>query len=63
MTYDSCFAGLCLTSVIYHGKRHPAEMGAIEVEQFLTYLAKQLGVSVSNQNQALAAILHINTQY
>ena len=25
--------------ILYHGKRHPREMGAAEVEAFLTYLA------------------------
>ena len=25
--------------ILYHAKRHPAEMGAVEVEQFLTHLA------------------------
>lgn len=25
--------------ILYHQKRHPLEMGAIEVEAFLTYLA------------------------
>lgn len=33
--------------IVYHGKRHPNDMGAIEVEAFLTYLANQRHVSVS----------------
>ena len=31
--------------ILHHDKRHPSEMGAREVEQFLTYLAVQLDVS------------------
>ena len=27
--------------ILYHGKRHPADMGAAAVETFLTYLATQ----------------------
>jgi site-specific recombinase XerD len=42
--------------ILYHGKRHPAGMGAAEVESFLTYLATQRHVSSSTQNQALSAI-------
>jgi hypothetical protein len=43
--------------ILYHSKRHPADMGAAEVESFLTYLATQRQVSSSTQNQALSAIL------
>jgi integron integrase len=45
--------------ILYHGKRHPADMGAAEVETFLTYLATQRHVSSSTQNQALSAILFL----
>ena len=31
--------------ILYHQKRHPLEMGALEVEAFLTYLATQRHVS------------------
>ena len=45
--------------ILYHGKRHPVNMGAAEVEAFLTYLATQRQVSSSTQNQALSAILFL----
>jgi site-specific recombinase XerD len=45
--------------IVYHGKRHPVDLGAAEVEQFLTYLATQRHVSSSTQNQALSAILFL----
>jgi len=45
--------------IFFHNKRHPAEMGAPEVESFLTYLAVDRNVSASTQNQALAAILFL----
>jgi integron integrase len=45
--------------ILYHGKRHPSEMGAAEVEGFLTYLATQRHVASSTQNQALSAILFL----
>jgi len=45
--------------IIFHDKRHPARMGAIDVEQFLSYLANERHVSSSTQNQALSAILFL----
>jgi hypothetical protein len=39
------------------GFRHPNEMGAEEIERFLTFLAVQRRVSASTQNQAFAALL------
>jgi integron integrase len=43
--------------ILFHGKRHPREMGAAEIEQFLTHLAVQRHVSASTQTQAFSAIL------
>lgn len=41
----------------FHGKRHPTEMGARELAEFLSDLAIERNVSASTQNQALNAIL------
>ena len=43
----------------FHGLRHPREMGAAEVEAFLTNLAVERKISASTQNQALAALLFL----
>lgn len=45
--------------VLFHKKRHPAEMGAPEVQAFITYLAVDRQLSASTQNQALSAILFL----
>ena len=45
--------------VRHHHRRHPREMGAPEIEEFLTALAVKNRVSASTQNQALAAILFL----
>ncbi len=45
--------------ILFHGKRHPREMGHEEIERFLTYLATERGVAANTQNQALAAILFL----
>lgn len=45
--------------ILYHGKRHPKDMGAAEIQAFITHLAVQKNVSASTQNQALSAILFL----
>jgi integrase len=45
--------------ILFHGKRHPQEMGATEVEAFLTHLAVEGKVSSSTQNQALSSLLFL----
>ena len=40
----------------FHGRRHPRELGAAAVRDYLTYLAKVRRVAASTQNQALAAL-------
>lgn len=46
----------------FHKYRHPLEMGAAEVEAFLSDLAVRRDVSASTQNQALAALLFLYKQ-
>jgi site-specific recombinase XerD len=48
--------------ILFHRKRHPQEMGAPEVEAFLTHLAVQGKVAPSTQNQALNAIVFLYRQ-
>lgn len=45
--------------ILANEKRHPAEMGADEVETFLTELAVDGKVAAATQNQALAALLYL----
>lgn len=45
--------------VLYHGKRHPSEMGPEEIRAFLSHLASDQHVSASTQNQALSALLFL----
>jgi integron integrase len=48
--------------VKFHGRRHPREMGAAEVEAFLTHLAVDQRVSAATQNQGLHALLFLYRQ-
>lgn len=45
--------------ILFHNKKHPVEMGKIEIEQFLTHLAVRDKVSPTTQNQAFSAILFL----
>lgn len=45
--------------ILFHGKRHPQEMGKQEAEQFLSHLAVDRNVAAPTQNQALSAILFL----
>lgn len=43
--------------IMFNDKRHPKDMGAAEINRFLTYLAVNRGVSAATQNQALCALV------
>lgn len=45
--------------ILFHGKRHPQEMGEAEINAFLTHLAVEGCVSASTQTQALCALLFL----
>jgi len=48
--------------VLFHNKKHPADMGEKEISEYLTYLAVKKRVAASTQNQALSAILFLYKQ-
>jgi integron integrase len=56
---EHAYVGWIKRYIFYHQKRHPREMGAKEVTQFLTHLAARRKVAASTQNQALNAILFL----
>ena len=56
---ESCYVDWIRRFILFHDKRHPADMGAPEVEAFLSHLAVNRNVAASTQNQALAAILFL----
>ena len=45
--------------IFFHGKKHPQEMGEVEIQAFLTHLAAERNVAASTQNQALGALLFL----
>jgi integron integrase len=45
--------------IVYHQKRHPADLGTADLESFLSSLAINDHVSAATQNQALSALLFL----
>jgi len=45
--------------ILFHNKQHPQEMGTADVQAFLNFLAVELHVSASTQNQALNALVFL----
>lgn len=45
--------------ILFHNKRHPSEMGTVELNQFITHLVVDRKVSASTQNQAISSILFL----
>lgn len=45
--------------IFFHQKRHPREMGAQEIQAFLTHLAVDRNVAAATQNQALNALVFL----
>ncbi len=56
---ERAYVGWVRRFILFHGKRHPAEMSEAEINAFLTHLAVRERVSASTQNQALAALLFL----
>jgi len=59
---EKAYRGWVRRFILHHGKRHPAELGAREVTDFLSHLAVDRHVSASTQNQALCALLFLYRQ-
>lgn len=59
---EKSYVGWIRRFILANGKRHPREMGVVEVERFLTDLAVLGHVSASTPNQALAALLFLYKQ-
>jgi len=56
---EEAYADWVKRFILFHHKRHPADMGVAEVEAFLTHLAVAGKVAASTQNQAKAALLFL----
>jgi integron integrase len=59
---EECYVQWIVRFIRFHNKRHPRDMGAVEVAQFLSHLAFQGRVVASTQNQALNALVFLYKQ-
>ncbi|MCP1374188.1 integron integrase [Dyella lutea] len=59
---EEVYVGWVRRFILANGKRHPRDLGATEIERFLTGLAVHGRVSASTQNQALSALLFLYKQ-
>lgn len=59
---QEAYAGWIRRYILFHGRRHPADLDAADVAAFLSDLTVRLGVSVSTQNQALAALTFLYSE-
>ncbi len=56
---EDAYADWARRFILFHGKRHPLDLGVSEVTAFLTHLAVNRGVAASTQNQAKSALLFL----
>jgi integron integrase len=56
---EEAYLGWIRRFVLFHQRRHPAAMGAEEVNAFLTHLATRESVASSTQSQALSALVFL----
>ena len=56
---EEAYVGWIRKFILFHGKRHPKEMGEDEISAFLTHLAVNRNVASSTQNQAFNALLFL----
>lgn len=56
---EDAYIGWIRRFILFHKKRHPQEMGAAEIREFLTYLAVRQNVAASTQTQALSALVFL----
>jgi integron integrase len=59
---EQTYVGWIKRFILFHGKRHPRDMGGQEVQQFLSHLAVAGHVAASTQSQALSAVLFLYQQ-
>ena len=59
---EQSYVGWIKRFILFNNKKHPKDMGRLELEAFLTHLAVKRNVSASTQNQALNALLFLYRQ-
>ena len=56
---EKTYVGWVRGFIRFHGLRHPRELGAAQVQEYVSHLANDRHVAASTQNQALSALLFL----
>lgn len=56
---EEAYVGWVRRFILFHGKRHPRDLGPADVEAFLSHLATDRGVAAATQGQARSALLFL----
>jgi site-specific recombinase XerD len=56
---EEAYVNVIRRFILYHRKHHPKEMGADEIRQYLSHLARDGNIAASTRNVALAALLFL----
>jgi len=56
---EESYLGWIVRYIRFHGRQHPRDLSAKDVEHFLSHLANEAHVAAATQNQALAALLFL----
>jgi hypothetical protein len=59
---EKAYIGWIKRYIYFHNKRHPKDMGAAEINAFLSWLAVERKVAAATQNQALNALVFLYHQ-
>jgi hypothetical protein len=49
--------------ILFHGKKHPKDMGENEISTFISYLTVKKNVAASTQSPAEVMFIQINMQH
>lgn len=60
---EQAYVHWLLRYIRFHNKRHPSEMGASEVEQFLSHLAVSMHSAINTQRTALNALIFFYAKF
>ncbi len=60
---EQAYVHWAIRYIRFHNKRHPNELGGLEIEQFLSHLAVELNVAVNTQRTALNALMFFYNKF
>ncbi len=59
---ERAYIGYIREYILFHGKKHPKDMGVDEIREYLTHLAVEKKVAASTQNVAFNALIFLYKQ-